>query len=92
MTSISCTDRQIDVLCALWKADLQPGAFERRAWSATDLVDRGVVGPVSAVGLLLKGLAKKGLVERVQAPRAKGHRKAKYKLTDAGAAKARRFS
>jgi len=95
MSDIPCTDRQIDVLVALRAADLQSAngcAYSRRSWSAQDLLDRGTAGPASAIGLLLKGLLKKGLVVMTQAPRARGNRKAKYKLTDAGSSKARRFS
>ena len=61
-----------------------------RDHTAQDLLDRGAAGPVNAIGVSIKGLVKKGLVEMTQAPRARGNRKARYKLTMEGITKVRR--
>lgn len=65
----------------------QVGAKEDH--SAQELMDRGAQGPLSAIGVALKGLIKRGLVEMSQPARRKGNRKARYTLTRKGLAKVR---
>jgi DNA-binding PadR family transcriptional regulator len=55
-------------------------------------MDRGALGPVNIIGTTLKRLVDTGMVELTQAPRSRGNRKARYRLTEKGLNKARRFS
>jgi hypothetical protein len=88
---VTLTDRQTELLLVMRSFDLVLGN-RRKEYTSQDLMDRGAKGPVNAIGSSLKKLVGKGMVEMTQAPRARGNRKARYRLTPAGRSKAKRFS
>jgi hypothetical protein len=77
------TKLQNQIILTMHKYDQQAG--RRMEYSAVDLSDRGLDDNLlSSLGISMKGLIKKGLLEITVKPKAKGRQRAKYRLTQDG--------
>jgi hypothetical protein len=80
---MNVTNLQIRIILTMHKYDQQTGG--RMEYSAVDLSDRGLEDVLlSSLGVSMKRLVQKGLLEITVPPKAKGRQRAKYRLTVEG--------